>query len=164
MAAFPPIVGKLPKVLILGSMPGRISLDERQYYAHPRNCFWWIMSELFNVKQSSDYQDRVAQLRRCGVAVWDVLHDCQRPGSLDSRIDRQSEQVNDFWQFLADYASLDVVGFNGRAAENIFLRHFDGLQAEYKNIRWVCLPSTSPAHASMTKQQKLRHWRTLISA
>ena len=90
MSGFPPIIGGEPRILILGSMPGIKSLEAVEYYAHPQNAFWWIMAQLFELDLRADYPQRCRALIRAGVAVWDVLHDCERPGSLDSSIVRLS--------------------------------------------------------------------------
>ncbi len=158
MPAFAPILGAQPRILILGSMPGQRSLDVKQYYAHPRNVFWPIMMQLFDVDTELPYQERVSLLMQKGVCVWDVLHDCERPGSLDSRIVRNTEQVNDFHRFFKLHPSLRVVGFNGQAARKIFHRHCKGLYDEWPLMRWVDLPSTSPAHAAVSAADKATIW------
>ena len=43
---FAPLVGRDPQALILGSMPSEKSLEEDEYYAHPRNRFWSLMNWL----------------------------------------------------------------------------------------------------------------------
>ena len=80
--SFPRIVCEQSKLLILGSMPGEALLNASQYYAHPRNAFWRIMGELFGAGPSLPYQERVAVLQSVGVALWDLLQACVRPGSL----------------------------------------------------------------------------------
>ena len=92
--SFPPIVSERSKLIILGSMPGELSLKAGQYYAHPRNAFWDIMGELFGAGPSLPYQERVAILQSVGVALWDSLQACTRPGSLDASI--TEEVANDF--------------------------------------------------------------------
>jgi TDG/mug DNA glycosylase family protein len=92
--SFPPIVSQQSKLLILGSMPGEASLKASQYYAHPRNAFWHIMGELFGAGPSLPYQERVTILESVGVALWDSLQACVRPGSLDALI--KEEVANDF--------------------------------------------------------------------
>jgi TDG/mug DNA glycosylase family protein len=77
--SFPPIVSERSKLLILGSMPGEMSLKVGEYYAHPRNAFWRIMGELFGAGPSLPYQERVAILQSVGVALWDSLQACARP-------------------------------------------------------------------------------------
>ena len=162
MPAFPPIAGSDTRVLILGSMPGRKSLEERQYYAHPRNAFWWIMSQLFEFDDTLDYQQRVALLTGAGVALWDVLHDCKRPGSLDSDIQRDSEIPNDLNAFIESHPGLRLIVFNGTAAQQLFSRHCQSVLSAFPRVETVRLPSTSPAHASLTRDQKLQLWKRAI--
>ena len=166
MPAFAPIIGNKPTVLVLGSMPGQASLDRQEYYAHPRNSFWWIMSELCEFNLDIDYEARCLALKASGFSVWDVLHDCARPGSLDSAIVRDSERVNDFERFFESYTLINRVIFNGAAAHAIFKRHHKGLLEKIAkrnpDFKWVCCPSTSPAHASVSKYDKLAAWRIAI--
>jgi double-stranded uracil-DNA glycosylase len=82
LQSFPPIVSEMSKVLILGSMPGEISLKVGEYYAHPQNAFQRIMGELFGAGPSLPYKERVTLLQSAGVALWDALQACTRPGSL----------------------------------------------------------------------------------
>lgn len=160
MPAFPPIVGDHPKVLVLGSMPGRVSLEKLEYYGHPQNRFWWILATVFESPVPDDYRQRETLARENHVAIWDVLFDCLRDGSLDSNIVKESEQVNDFASFLTEYSSIQRVLFNGVAAYRIFQRHCSALIGQYPTLEWLQLPSTSPAHASMRPEQKLLAWKS----
>jgi len=161
---FPPLARPDARVLVLGSMPSRESLARRQYYAHPRNAFWPIMTRLFGL-QSGDYADRAAELMAHGVAVWDVLRTCRRPGSLDSAIDEASIETNDFAAFFAAHANIRRVFFNGAKAESVYRRRvvptLDGAAAAISLIR---LPSTSPAHASLDLEAKTKAWRVLAGS
>ena len=76
--AFPPLTAPHVHLLILGSMPGRASLQANQYYAHPRNAFWPIVERLFHLESGLGYEERCALLVQQGVAVWDVLMSCTR--------------------------------------------------------------------------------------
>lgn len=159
MPAFPPIVGNNPKIIVLGSMPGKKSLDEQRYYAHPRNSFWWIMSRCFQFSESLGYAERLDVLKSNGVALWDVLHDCDRQGSLDNNIVRQSEVCNDFSVFLNQHATIRKILFNGAAAETIFKRHWSSLMTDEQCLQWQRMPSTSPAHAALTREDKQLIWQ-----
>ncbi|WP_072806404.1 DNA-deoxyinosine glycosylase [Rhodococcoides yunnanense] len=153
--SFPPIIGPSAHTLILGSMPGVASLAADEYYAHPRNAFWQIMGELFDAGPHVAYPERTATLSRRGIAVWDVLKLCTRHGSLDSAIDESSIVPNDFAGLLRENPSIERVFFNGAKAESSYARH---VAPPERTLAFARLPSTSPAHASMTFADKLAAW------
>lgn len=160
--SFPPVATPQARVLILGSMPGQASLQAQQYYAHPRNAFWHIMGELFGAGPELPYGQRCSILTSQQVAVWDVLKRCWRPGSLDSAIDPASVEANDFRRFLAEHPAIHHVFFNGRKAEQTFSRHVTPV-LENPTLQYTTLPSTSPAHAAMSREQKCRAWSMIAS-
>ncbi|OIO73017.1 MAG: DNA-deoxyinosine glycosylase [Zetaproteobacteria bacterium CG_4_9_14_3_um_filter_49_83] len=153
------------RLLILGSMPGRKSLMEAQYYAHPGNTFWPIMGELFDFDAALDYQQRLACLRQAGVALWDVAYSCQRPGSLDASINMQTVIANDFTGFFQAQPQIQAVFFNGRKAAELYCRLVvPALPEPWKSLACMTLPSTSPAHASLRMADKLKQWMQIRSA
>jgi double-stranded uracil-DNA glycosylase len=154
----PPVVDGGTRVLVLGSMPGDMSLRMHQYYAHPRNAFWRIMTELVGL--DSDYPSRLEGLLSAGIGLWDVLHICERSGSLDSAIVRESMKVNDFGKLFAEHPAISRVFFNGARAEQVFQRQVvPSLGYPVFSTR---LPSTSPANAVMPYVTKLRSWRAVL--
>lgn len=157
--SFPPLVGSAPRVLVLGSMPGVASLRAQQYYAHPRNAFWPIMAALFQLDIDAPYATRCQQLTDAGVAVWDVLKACHRPGSLDQHIDPATIEANNFNAFLRQHPGIEAICFNGAKAEQVFRRSVLADLLSVPNLEK--LPSTSPAHASLSFEQKLEVWRQL---
>lgn len=160
--SFAPIVDEFAHTLILGSMPGAASLEAQRYYAHPRNAFWPIMGELFDAGPSFSYEVRAGKLLGHGIAVWDVLKLCTRDGSLDSAIVESSIVVNDFGAFFGDHPCIERVFFNGAKAEATFGRHVIPMNIDVPSAL-VRLPSTSPAHASMNFEQKLRAWSVIAT-
>ena len=159
VSSFPPIHHPSARVLILGSMPGVASLNAYQYYAHPRNRFWSIMSQLFSIPLELEYEQRCSQLIRNNIALWDVLASCQRTGSLDSNISSNSIVTNDFNTFLHDHNDIVYVFFNGTKAEKEYVKRvIPSLDEVHVHIQYQRLPSTSPAMASITLEQKIDHW------
>jgi TDG/mug DNA glycosylase family protein len=159
---FPPISRADARVLILGSMPSRESLARRQYYAHPRNGFWPILTALLEIEESS-YSARTDRVARRGVAIWDVLKTCFRAGSLDSAIDERSLVTNDFRSFFDGHPLIRAVFFNGAKAESVYRKHIlPGLSGAAAALPLTRLPSTSPAHAGLTLEQKKAAWRVLL--
>jgi hypoxanthine-DNA glycosylase len=159
---FPPIAARDAATLILGSLPGRKSLQMQQYYAHPQNAFWKLVAAIFDAGSSLPYTRRVKILTANQIALWDVLAAAERPGSLDSSIVSASAQANDFATFFRAHPHIRRVLFNGRKSEELYYRFvMPGLSADFADMRYVAMPSTSPAHAGMTFAEKLERWRTI---
>ena len=159
--SFPPVADGHATVLILGSMPGKESLRQNQYYAHPSNAFWKIMGEIVGAHPSLPYQERLDVLRHSGIALWDVLASCVRESSLDSHI--KNEAANDFASFFAGHPHITRVFFNGEKAEQSF-RRFVLAKQELPALTFHRLPSTSPAHAGMRYAEKLQAWRAVMDS
>lgn len=160
--SFPPLENPDARILILGSMPGIASLRAGQYYAHPQNAFWPIMGAVVGADPMLPYEVRTATLKAAGIALWDVLASCTRPGSLDVDIDRTTIVANDFGSFFGKHPHIRAVFFNGSMAEQSFRRHVASQLAQ--DIVCQRLPSTSPAHASLTRKQKIQVWGKALRA
>lgn len=158
--SFPPVWRADARVLILGSMPGVASLAAGRYYAHPRNQFWPLLGTVLGFDASLDYADRLRRLQDAGIALWDVLLHCERPGSLDSAIRAAGRVPNDLAALLVRMPALRLVLFNGQAAAKLFHRHVP--LATGSPLRVERLPSTSPAHAGVSFDAKLALWRTAL--
>ncbi len=157
--SFPPIANAQARVLILGSMPGKLSLQAQQYYAHPRNAFWPILGELVGAHAELPYQARMQVLKANRIALWDVLKSCTREGSLDSDIDDASIIANDFASFHRTHPDITYVVFNGAKAEDSYRKYvLSSLVNPVPQMQYQRLPSTSPAHASLSRAQKLKAW------
>lgn len=155
--SFDSLASPAAKILILGSMPGIASLQQQQYYAHPRNAFWPIMQQVF-AWPNLDYAARCQALINEKIALWDVLRSCRRRGSLDSDIENSSLEVNNFQAFFNQHPDITTVLCNGGKAAQLLKRHVE----VPSNIYVQQLPSTSPAHAAMSFQVKLEKWRTAL--
>ena len=151
------------RLLILGSMPGTVSLAQAQYYAHPRNRFWPVMGQLCGFDPALPYPQRLAALQAAGVGLWDVLERCRRQGSLDAAIERGSEQVVPLVELLPRLPQLRAIACNGATSARLFQRH---LAPELIRLRpgltFFSLPSTSPAHAAIDLPGLLARWQVLL--
>ncbi|HUV98938.1 MAG TPA: DNA-deoxyinosine glycosylase [Gallionella sp.] len=159
---FEPIEDRTATVLILGSMPGKVSLATGRYYAHTRNAFWTIMGELIGAESGLPYTDRIDILRGSGIALWDVIASCIRTGSLDSDIQAGSVVPNDFNSFFLGHPDISRIYFNGAKAEQCFLKYVHPY-LESAALQYRRLPSTSPANAGISYGQKLLAWQSVIA-
>ncbi len=165
ICSFRPIARRDARVLVLGTVPSIASLAKRQYYGHPQNAFWRIMGRLFGAERELPYDERKRILCARGVAVWDVLKECYREGSLDSSIEIESESPNDFRGFYRTHRQVRAVFFNGHKAESLYRRHvLPTLAGLDLDLRYERLPSTSPAHAGRSFAEKLAAWRAVERA
>ena len=159
---FPPIAAPTARVLILGSLPGQVSLQRQEYYAQRQNAFWRLMGALFDAGPELPYAERAARLAGQHVALWDVCRAAVRPGSLDTSIDPASVVPNEFDAFLAEHARIGLVCFNGATAARLYSRLvLPRLSVAARDLPREQLPSTSPAHAALRFEQKLERWRVV---
>lgn len=156
-AGFAPVVDAATRVLILGSLPGEASLAARQYYGHPRNAFWRLMEGVLDTALVAlAYEDRLAALLARRVGLWDVIAEAERPGSLDAAI--RDPAANDLLALIDALPALRLVAFNGGTAAKL------GGRLIGDRVPTLALPSSSPAHAAKSFEQKATAWGALREA
>ena len=154
--SFAPIADPETKILILGTMPGEKSLALNEYYGHPQNRFWRTLAAITNQQIPSSYAEKKQLLSNAHIGVWDVAHKAHRIGSLDSAI--KQEEPNDLKSFISAHKKLQVIGFNGKLAEKLYDKYFERVDT----IRYVSLPSTSPANAGTGLEALCEKWKQLL--
>jgi len=142
-------------VLVLGTLPGEESLRRVEYYAHPRNLFWPIVCGLFGATAPALYADRLGFVLSRRIALWDVCESGERRASADATI--RSEVPNRIDALLQAHPRIRAVAFNGSGARLLYERHF----TRRPELRYLALPSTSPAYAGMGFADKLARWSAL---
>ena len=152
-----PVVDAETRLVVLGSFPGVASLRAQQYYGHPRNQFWPILSALWGQDLvGAAYEARLAAVRAHGLGIWDVYASCERVGSLDSAIEHA--RLNDLAGLAARAPRLAAIAHNGgESARSMRITRALGLPVHR-------LPSTSPANASWSFERKLAAWRAVFAA
>lgn len=157
--SFAPVIDDNTRILILGTMPGEASLAANEYYGHRQNAFWKIMSLCFNEGcEWADYADKIGCLRANGVGLWDNLKCCSREGSLDSGI--KNPRPNDIGGLLRKYPGVKKILFNGRKSFDFFKKFHAPLLEKYPT---GIMPSTSPANATISRDEKYRQWSRALS-
>ncbi len=155
LTGLPPVIAPGTRCLILGSFPGEASLARQQYYGHPTNQFWPLLScALVEPLVQLPYRERLARLAGRGVGLWDVVQACEREGSLDASI--RNARHNDFTALRDLAPALRTVLFNGGTSGR-FARHLAAA-----GFRVAVLPSSSAAHAGRRFDDKLALWRPAI--
>lgn len=154
--SFDPISNSDTTVLILGTMPGDKSLELGEYYGHSRNRFWKFIATITNNDLPQTYADKQALLLKTKIGVWDVAHKANRKGSLDSAI--EDEEPNDLEGFISGHKNLKVIGLNGTKSEALFDKYFD----RKSDLKYISLPSTSPANTDIDFENICKLWRQIL--
>lgn len=150
----PPVLDRNTEVLILGSLPGDISLSKGEYYGNPNNDFWKILAEVLNQPLTTQpYEERLQILSQHEIGLWDVYHHCVRPGSMDKDI--SEKELNDFVGLKADAPTLKLVCFNGKEA--------GGAKEDVRHLGYEIevLPSTSAANRT-DQSGRMNRWRSAL--
>jgi hypoxanthine-DNA glycosylase len=155
LQGLPPVIASNTRLVVLGSFPGVASLREQQYYAHPRNHFWPLLSALWGLDlRALPYAQRLDLLRERGLGLWDVYASCRREGSLDSAI--EAAELNPLARLREWAPGLQALAHNGgESARAMRITRALGLAVHR-------LPSTSPANASWSFERKLAAWRAVF--
>jgi TDG/mug DNA glycosylase family protein len=157
----PPVIGDDPKVLILGSFPSKMSLAAQLYYANPRNHFWRIMQILFSLDDDRATEGNQHALEECDVALWDMIASRSfQTGAMDRDI--RDPVMNDIPAFLREHPTIRFIGLNGGKAAACFKKVIHEAPFPSNPIVIMRLPSTSPANATYSFQQKLEEWRVIL--
>lgn len=151
---FDPIINEDTRVLFLGSFPSIASFEHSFYYAHPRNAFWPIIEDIFNVALATNEAKRDFCLKK-GIGLWDVIGSCERSNSSDTNL--RNCVSNDFAALLKKYPNIRAFGFTGKKSFDLFRRDYKDLE-----VTQVLLPSTSPAHAAMKQAEKQEMYREFL--
>ncbi|MEO8155990.1 MAG: DNA-deoxyinosine glycosylase [Rhizobacter sp.] len=151
-----PVIDTRTRLLVLGSFPSVASLAAGQYYAHPRNHFWRVLGEMWGIDLPSlPYGDRLLEVLKRGLGIWDVYAHCHREGSLDSAI--RDAEFNDLAGLKQRAPRLRAIAHNGGESARV-MRLTGSLGVDVMR-----LPSTSPANASWSFERKLAAWREAFS-
>ncbi|HWF77301.1 MAG TPA: DNA-deoxyinosine glycosylase [Caulobacteraceae bacterium] len=153
-SSFAPVADAGARLLVLGSLPGEMSLRIGQYYGNPQNQFWRLMGAALGRELPGVYEARLEVLQGAGVALWDVVRSAVRPGSLDGRI--RDHQPNPLADFAATLPRLRAVAFNGKTAAAIGARAL----ADVAKLELMALPSSSPAY-TLAFERKAEAWAKL---
>ena len=155
----PPIIDEKTRILVVGSMPGKQSLNKRQYYGNPRNHFWSIMGQLFETEVPEDYDQKIEWLLSKKIGLWDSIQSCERQGSLDATI--KNETPNDFESLFNQFPQIQLVLFNGGKSFDVFKKHV-GLSLLHGRA-YEKMPSTSPIPGKNIKSfdEKVDAWRVI---
>jgi len=152
---FPPILNSNTRILFLGSFPSIASFEQAFYYAHPRNAFWPILEEIFDIRLETNEAKKAFCFEQ-GIGLWDVIDSCERSNSSDTNL--KNCIPNDFEKLLNDYPNIQVIAFTGKKSHDLFEKYFKDL-----DIEKVFLPSTSPAHAAMKLEKKKETYKSFIT-
>lgn len=156
LSGFLPVFNSQARVLILGSFPSEASLENQRYYAHPQNQFWKLLAQVLGEPLVElPYPRRLDVIKWHRIALWDVYAVCEREGSLDAKI--TNAIPNDFLTLFSAAPNIKRIFFNGRTAGR-FTPWF-----RERGYETQVLPSSSPANATLSFEQKLEFWREIAN-
>ena len=149
-----PVFDNNSRILILGSYPSEKSRAAKFYYAHPKNRFWSVLSNLIGVNfcEMNPKQKTDALLQHY-VALSDVVYGCDILSSSDASI--KNVVPSNVTEIIKN-SKVTHIFLNGKTAYKFFLKYFP----EYQKMA-TCLPSTSPANAAKSLDKLLSDWSVI---
>ena len=174
-------------IQILGTHPSIQSLSRNEMYGHPLNAFWYIAGDALGFRRSAavspktgkpyanlhdhlrhdnviDYSRQLETLTSRGFAVWDIVAECEREGSLDADIEKEvPNPIREWCEGRLGEASEDVkrhldvkriVIANGTTGAKFFVRHFSSWFEDGKLVASSDEMSQRALKSSMIKARK----------
>lgn len=152
---FEPVFDEHSSVLVLGSFPSVLSRKNDFYYGNPQNRFWRVLAAFAESPVPEAIPEKKALLLSCGIALWDVIQECDIKGSSDASI-KNVEPVQ--IDRIISAAPIKRVICNGATAGRLYKKYLlykVGIEAEV-------LPSTSPANAAWGAERLAERWRQAL--
>ena len=146
-----PLVGEVPRVLVLGTLPSDESIKRQAYYSNPRNQFWKILDGIASRKKGQSNEEFAKEI---GIALWDCCHSAVRKGSSDDGFEKGTEVPNDVEQFLKEHPSIKIIILNGKSTKT---KYYDKFFNDIKSHQALALISTSSV-ASVRLEDKIEEW------
>ena len=150
----PPLFDANSRVLILGTMPSPKSRQNGFYYAHPQNRFWRVLAGVFSCKVPQTVEQKKKLVLENGLALWDVIAECEITGSADTSI--KSVKPNDIAGII-EKTAVSRIFVNGKTAEKYYIRYIEKTVGQ----KAICLPSTSPANAAWSLDRLINAWQII---
>ena len=164
---FDPVFDERSRILVLGSFPSVLSRANAFYYGNPQNRFWRVIAASTNADMPPNEGEprtdgtpatleqsicaKRALLLEHGIALWDVIEECDIKGSSDASI---KNVVPAQVERITERARISAVICNGATAGRLYKRYLQwkvGLAAHV-------LPSTSPANAAWGTNRLIERW------
>ena len=157
----PPVVDSMSRTIILGTLPGTLSIEKQEYYADPNNQFWSILECVLGIKGLScdNYDQKCKLILKKHIALWDILKCAERKGSTDNGFLRETILINDFSDFFKNHPHINKVLIAGTMAKNYYKKGLrDGIIPS--DIPFLIVPSTSstPGKYVLSFREKCGQW------
>lgn len=152
---FAPVYDANSRILILGSFPSVKSREQQFFYGHPQNRFWKVLAAVLGCPVPQTTEEKKEMLLSHGIALWDVIAECDIIGSSDSSI--RNAVPNDLGQILSA-AHIQAIYANGGTAKRLY----DRFQKDACGMDAIGLPSTSPANAAYSVRRLTEKWREIV--
>lgn len=148
---FEPVFNEHSRVLVLGSFPSVLSRENSFYYGNPQNRFWRVLAHWAKTPVPATIEEKKSLLLDQGIALWDVIEECDIKGSSDASI---KNVVPAHVERILAAAPVRAIICNGATAGRLYKKYL-----QYKTgIEAVTLPSTSPANAAWNIERLRETW------
>lgn len=160
---FPPLMCENPEILILGTIPGKSSIDAGEYYHDNSNRMWRLLARLCGEELPSDYVGKKAMIARHHIVIWDYYKTVTRLDSTDKGI--KFGDTNELAPLLVNNPSLNTIAINGYGKYKEFGASLQEIVSQCfpcRRIRVLRLPETSGLNAAWNLDRLYEEWKIIF--